>query len=527
MSDAFTRRAFLTASARAAGAAALGGGIVACWGDHLLGPDRTGIPDVASADRVTAAVNDLLEPPLLSAPGNVVSASIGIGTSPVKIAGHVVLQPVTYADSFPGPTLWVRQGQWLDLQFINRIVFDQAPRGRYRPPRDTATTNVHYHGLHVPPSTTSQGTADDMSVMIPRNGSHQYFFQIPPTHPAGLFFYHPHVHGVLTSQMGRGAAGLLYVAGAHDEEVQRRGIRHRLMMLQQAFLDLDDRTLTFDDGAREDPAHAWSLINGQLQPDIRIRPGEPQVWSVCNGSTSAFYLLRLDGHVFEVIADDGLPLLASRTQVTVDVAPGKRVEFVVRGSDSPGRYAFRLDEFNQGVDTWPAKIIGTVVVDGPAWTGADHPGVDRSIALPDLRGFSVAAHRTITLDVNDNVAEGEYGRFTMNGHPWGTNTAGVPDPDFVEWTSAVGQVEEWVIENHTPQDHPFHVHVNPIQVLNVTGAPVRAQLGYQDTVVVPRNGGTVTVRTRFDDYPGRILMHCHIIDHEDMGMMTSFRIVGS
>ena len=524
MTKPLTRRAFLADAARVAGGAALGGGIVACWSDRILDPQQFG-RGASSMERVSAAVNDLLDPPLLAAPSGVLSASIGIGTTPVKIGDRVLLQPVTYADSLPGPTLWVRQGQWLDLQFTNRIVFDQAgPRGRYRPPRDAAATNVHYHGLHVSPSTTSQGTADDMSVMIPRNGSQRYFFQIPHTHPAGLFFYHPHVHGVLTSQMGRGAAGMLYVAGAQDDEVRRRGIRHRLMMLQQAFVDTDDRTLTFDDGAREDAAHALSLINGQLQPNIRIRPGEPQVWSVCNGSTSAFYVLRLDGHEFEVIANDGLPLPASSAQNTVAVAPGKRTEFVVRGSNVPGRYAFRLDELNQGVDSWPAKILGTLVVDGPAWTGQDHPGVDRSTTFPDLRGLAIAARRTITFDVNENVAEGEYGRFTMNGHPWGTNTAGQPDPEFVEWTSHIGQVEEWVIENHTNQDHPFHVHTNPIQVVNVTGSPVQAQLGYQDTVVVPRNGGTVTVRTRFDDFSGRILMHCHIIDHEDMGMMTSFRI---
>ena len=84
-------------------------------------------------------------------------------------------------------------------------------------------------------------------------------------------------------------------------------------------------------------------------------------------------------------------------------------------------------------------------------------------------------------------------------------------------------MEEWLITNETEQDHPFHVHVNPFQIIRIDNQRVAFD-GYQDTAVVPRFG-SLTVRTRFSDFVGGpILMHCHILDHEDMGMMTRFEI---
>ena len=377
-------------------------------------------------------------------------------------------------------------------------------------------SNLHYHGLHISPL----GTADNMLVVVPRNGTYRYLFQIPPNHPAGLYWYHAHVHGLVTNQVSRGAAGMIYVANAYTDRVAGLGIRRRLMLLQQAYFAPDLETLISDDGERDDPERALSLINGSLLPSIAMRPGEPQVCSLLNGSSSAFYLLRLGGHTFDVIADDSVPLRAPRLrQETLMLAPGKRLEVVVRASASAGQYALSYDQFNQGVDTWPQKSVGTVVVEGAAWSGPDHPGVDTSLALDDLSNAPVRRdlRRKIVLGVNPAIPEGEYGRFTMNGHAW--------DPGYSEWTSTLGTVEEWLITNETEQDHPFHVHVNPFQITRVNGQPVPFD-GYQDTAIVPRFG-SLTVRTRFSDFVGGpILMHCHILDHEDMGMMTRFEIAG-
>ena len=155
------------------------------------------------------------------------------------------------------------------------------------------------------------------------------------------------------------------------------------------------------------------------------------------------------------------------------------------------------------------------MVDGAEWAGPDHPGVDTSLVLDDLSAASVPPElrRTIELGVDPSIPEGEFGRFTIRGHAW--------DPNYSEWTSTLGTVEEWHILNETEQEHPFHV--NPFQITRINGAPVAFD-GYQDTAIVPRFG-SLTVRTRFTDFTGGpVLMHCHILDHEDMGMMAAFNI---
>jgi suppressor of ftsI len=518
MSHPIDRRTFLTSGISLAGVGVLGVSAASCVTDNVIAPTLDDNATPGSPSRLIRADGDLAEPPILSSVAGILSASITCETRPVSIAGRIFAQPVTYNGSFPAPTLWVRAGDTIDLRFTNRIVFDQADTkpGYGRPPRMANRTNLHYHGLHVSPT----GTADNMLVMVPANGSSRYFFQVPAHHPAGLFWYHAHVHGLVTNHVGRGAAGMLYVANDYTDAVGRLGIRRRLMILQQAYLDPDDeKTLISDDGERDDPKLAMSLINGQLKPDIHVRPGEPQVWSLLNASTSAFYVVRLEGHTFDVIAQDGIPLRAPGrvAQDTLLLGPATRFEVVVRATTATGRYTLSYDQHNQGVDTWPQRSVATVVVDGQQWSGPSHPGVDVTHVVEDLSTANVTddRKRTIVFGVDTTVPEGEFGRFTMNGHPY--------DPARSEWTSTLGTVEEWFIRNDTEQDHPFHVHVNPFQVTKVNGTPVPFE-GHQDVAIVPRFG-SITVRTKFTDFAGGpILMHCHILDHEDMGMMTSFDI---
>lgn len=507
------RRQFVLSGVTFAGATLLGLSAAACSPDELVAPPSSSGLALA---KVLPLGGDLPEPQVIQSVAGILSTDIVCATSPTTIAGRRVREPVTYNGSFPAPTLSVRPGDTIDISFTNRIVFDQAEEqeGYGRKPRGDRTTNLHYHGMHVSPI----GTADNMLIMVDSNGSYRYTLQVPLNHPAGLFWYHAHVHGLVTNQVGRGAAGMIYVSNAYTDQVASLGIRHRLMMLQQAYLEEGRSIIISDDSERDDPNLALSLINGELMPDILMRPGETQVWSLLNASTSAFYVMRLEGHTFDVIAEDGIPLRSPRlNQETLMFPSAKRLEVIVRGSATKGNYTLSYDSYNQGVDTWPQKSIGTVVVGGKAWSGSDHPGVDLSAAIEDLSLVTVPTElqRTIVFGQDNSVPEGEFGRFTINGHAW--------DPAYSEWTSALGTVEEWLITNETNQDHPFHVHVNPFQVTKINGSPVPFD-AYQDTAILPRFG-SLTVRTRFTDFTGGpILMHCHILDHEDMGMMTRFEI---
>jgi FtsP/CotA-like multicopper oxidase with cupredoxin domain len=514
--SAVDRRQFVLSGVTFAGATLLGLSATACSPDEAVAPASSSGLELA---KVLPLAGDLPEPQVIRSIAGILSTDIVCATSPTTIAGRRVREPVTYNGSFPAPTLWVRPGDTIDISFTNRIVFDQAEEheGYGRKPRGERMTNLHYHGMHVSPI----GTADNMLVMVPSNGNHRYTFQVPLDHPAGLYWYHAHVHGLVTNHVGRGAAGMIYVANAYTDQVASLGIRRRLMMLQQAYLEPGRSIIISDDSERDDPNLALSLINGELMPDIMMHPGEPQVWSLLNASTSAFYVMRLEGHTFDVIADDGVPLRSPRlNQETLMFPSGKRLEVIVRASSTKGNYTLSYDSYNQGVDTWPQKSIGTVVVGGKAWDGPDHPGVDASAVLEDLSLLTVRAElqRTIVFGQDNSVPEGEFGRFTMNGHAY--------DPEYKEWTTTLGTVEEWLITNEANQDHPFHVHVNPFQVTEINGSPVPFD-GYQDVAIVPRFG-SLTVRTRFTDFVGwPILMHCHILDHEDMGMMTSFEIASA
>ena len=529
MPHRFSRRDFLAAGATLAGSAALG--VTACAPDTSVAP----ILPPAKPSASVAPDGELLDPRIIRSNGGL-ATSITASTDPVTVAGRTVYEACTYENSFPAPTLWVNQGDQVRINFTNKIVATQSDlKPGYGRTHLDAQTNLHYHGSHVPPT----GTADNMLVMVDRNDRFTYRFTVPATHPAGLFFYHPHIHGLVTNQMGRGAAGMFYVASAYTNSVDA-SYRRRILVIQQVYFQPDLKTLTFDDGNRSDPSLALTVINGELMPLLRMRPGERQVWDMSNSSTSAFYRLRFpDGFRVRVLGYDGLSRagFASNVASTVDIAPGKRVELEVRAPNGTGTSTLSLDAYFQGVDTWPAKPLATIAVGGTAAKDAGPVPLDNSImaVLPNLAGVTPDKFRTIIFDQNDAVPEGTFGRFRMYlegtpPHSW--------DPTKPEWTDSVlGQTEEWTIKNFTVQEHPFHVHINPFQVMSVTGlynggtAPTVVTTGFHDTVLVPP-GGQVVVRTRFRDFPsafgtadpGPVLMHCHILDHEDMGMMTSFYI---
>jgi suppressor of ftsI len=520
MSPTLSRRGFLTTGATIASGALLGA-TTGCAPERSLTPNVPG--PAPSLDRHPDG--DLGEPPLLQSTG-VLTASILCATHPVTVAGRTVYEACTYDGAFPGPTLWVPPGGAIDLTFTNRIVATQSEvKPGYGRTHLDAQTNLHFHGAHVPPT----GTADNMLVVVDRNRSFRYQFPILVTHPAGLFWYHSHVHGVVTNQVGRGACGMLYVASAYTNAIDAQ-YRRRLLVLQQVYFQPDLRTLIADDTNRDDPSLALTVINGEEMPMLRMRPGERQVWDVANASTSAFYQLRFPvGFEARILAYDGLtrgPYAADANGV-VQLAPGKRVELDVRAPAASGKSVLGLDAYNQGVDTWPAKPLATIAVGGAPATDPGPVPADPAV-LPNLAGVTPSRTRTIIFDQDDTVPEGQFGRFRMylegsSPHSW--------NPDVPEWSDSVlGEVEEWTIRNDTTQEHPFHVHVNPFQVMRVQGpyngsAPPPALVsGYHDVVVVPPRGEAV-VRTQFTDFPGGpVLMHCHILDHEDMGMMTSFVI---
>ena len=156
-----------------------------------------------------------------------------------------------------------------------------------------------------------------------------------------------------------------------------------------------------------------------------------------------------------------------------------------------------------------------MVVTGTPWSGPSFPGIDGTHSLEDLR-TATAVQRTIHFGEDPTVPDDAYGGYLINGRPFDINR--------VDFTPALGAVEEWTIINDSDEEHPFHMHTNPFQLTQVNGAAVPFD-SYHDTVVLPRLG-SITLRTRFADFTGKTVMHCHIIDHECNGMMAVVNVGG-
>ena len=159
-------------------------------------------------------------------------------------------------------------------------------------------------------------------------------------------------------------------------------------------------------------------------------------------------------------------------------------------------------------DGSPLILARVKVSAGGGSAGRDIPAAP---ARRDLRGVDIAGRRSLTFETGMGGMMGGDGgmSFTFGGREF--------DADRVDQKVALGTVEEWTIGNDSPMDHPFHLHVWPMQVLEVDGEALSEPL-WLDVVNVPARS-QVTVRIAFEDFGGRTVYHCHILDHEDLGMM--------
>jgi FtsP/CotA-like multicopper oxidase with cupredoxin domain len=261
------------------------------------------------------------------------------------------------------------------------------------------------------------------------------------------------------------------------------------------------------------------LVNGQVRPRLTATPGDRERWRIVNACVSRYLQLRLDGQDLHLLGID-LPL-GGQPQPTSEVllAPGNRADLLV--TTRAGTSTLQALPYDRGAGTAmgmgmggtartanaPSTVdLATLTVDGnaaaPVRTALPQP------AAKDLRGSPVTTRRSLTLAIGMSMkADGM--AFTIDGHPF--------DPTRTDQAVQAGAVEEWTITNTSAMDHPFHLHVWPMQVLSVGGA-VTDSPTWQNVVNVPANSNSV-IRIAFKKDTGRTVYHCHILDHEDNGMM--------
>jgi suppressor of ftsI len=244
-------------------------------------------------------------------------------------------------------------------------------------------------------------------------------------------------------------------------------------------------------------------VNGLVDPVLHVRTNQTQLLRLANISADIWYRLRLDAARFSVIAEDANPVGRVWTAEELLLPPGKRYDVLVRWPH-PGTYRLRTLRYNTGPtgDTYPERRLATVRVAGNPAADVQRP---RSLGpLPRFQHDRVRRVRYLTFSEN---AAGT--KFFINGRQF--------DSTRINEVVKLGTNEEWVIRNVAREQHPFHIHVNDFQVISIDGKPYRAR-SLQDTVPLPA-GGVVRIRMRFRNFLGAYVYHCHILAHEDAGMM--------
>jgi FtsP/CotA-like multicopper oxidase with cupredoxin domain len=422
----------------------------------------------------------------------------------------------TYEGSLPGPTLRVRPGDVMRIRLDNQLPpnpdQDQEVENVNRPHQPN-TTNIHTHGMHVSP----EGNSDNIFLRVQPGETFDYEFDIPQDHAGGLFWYHPHKHGAVYDQMRGGMAGAIIVAGPLDDVPEVRAAKDVLMVMQLLELNDDgevepsnpDATMIGDIFPSD---QTLLTVNGQLLPTIRMRPGEVQRWRILNATSNLYMPIALDGHDLHILAKDGLTLSAVETTGEQLLAPANRIEVLVKAGE-PGTYFLRKPEFGRVVGkVAPSEVeqeLVQVVVEGEPLDMAlptTLPTQTRNIDADELTG---------SREVTFNVIPGDIPQFLMDGKSF--------DPNRVDYSIKLGDVEEWTVTNLYDGDiHPFHIHTNPFEVTHINGQKLETPI-WSDTFNVSQSS-SITFRIRFADFTGKMVDHCHIIEHEELGMMQVIEV---
>jgi suppressor of ftsI len=454
-----------------------------------LGAGTLAALGLGSSAHSTPTGSYFYEPPVRSSANGFLTTTLRAAETETIIENQPVIGWV-YEGISPGPTLHVRPGDVLQVELINDL---------------PEPTNIHVHGFHVSPLTPS----DNVLLHIFPGQRFHYEYTIPRDHPGGTYFYHPHFHTLAANQVFKGLTGLIIIEGDIDRIPGIAGLPERSLILQRTVVS-NGRIPDVHPNATV--GSGTVLVNGSLTPIMFISPGETQRWRLLNASVSSLWNIQIQGHPMTLIAQDGNTLATAVTLDTVPIATAQRRDILVQGG-RPGVYQVTYQDLQTPQGTLPPVTMAYLVVTGPAQPPEPLP----TTLLPfvDLRSVAVDRQRTITFQIlgpggNTFASQG----FVIDGKPF--------DENRVDQFARLGATEEWTINNASGLAHPFHIHINPYQVTKINDQPFNA-LSYEDTTPVPPQG-SITMRTRFLDFPGTWVFHCHILGHEDGGMMAIVQV---
>lgn len=431
----------------------------------------------------------LKEPTDLNPDPRILEINLTAKLADVPIAGTTV-RAWTYDGGIPGPLIRARVNDRLIVHFKNEL---------------PEPTTVHWHGVRVP--IEMDGVPDISQPAVKQGETFTYDFVL---RDAGLYWYHPHY--MSNAQVGFGLYGALLVEDPDD------GVNvgdQLTLVLSDIGFDKDGELEPADSGGAAGMVFgregAYILVNGKNRPVMRARAGAPQRWRVVNAAKSRFFLLDLEGQPMTIIGKDGGIQEYSERKEAVLVTPGERVDLIVAPTGKPGSsLILRALLYNRGYGSIEYRndeeIMTVELTDDPPITTEHTVNVSREIVPPSAEGATPVPMK-FTLPPMDAKGESE---FRINGVPYWKAKP---------FRASIGETQLWTVINDTDWDHPFHLHGFFFVELDENNEPIRP-LAWRDTVNIPMNQ-TRRLLVKFDERPGQWMIHCHILDHAEGGLMGS------
>lgn len=412
-------------------------------------------------------------PKVLRSQNGKLELTLDTAKSKVNIGGKEQESNV-WNGKYIGDTWDIKGGDTVKIHFENNI---------------TDPTNLHFHGGHVSP----KGNSDNVLLAIKPGETFDYEYKLPENHPPGLYWYHPHYHHYTDQQVMGGMLGAIIVRGDIDELPGIKGLPERVLVLT-----------TVDDGN-----NVIRLVNNQIDPTLYVRPLETVRLRMVNASSDDFYNFAIPGQKLNIISRDGNTLSEVESVDSEVMAPGDRVEVLFQAG-LWGETDVKSIVYKQGFFTYPEDTFMKIKVFGLPVLPKKLPTT--LIPYDNFKDAKIDNTRTLTFSEGGTQENPTY---LIDGQMF--------NPDEVSQIMTLGTTEEWRIVNESGEVHPFHIHINPFQVISINGVEIDRK-SMDDTFPIPANGEFV-MRTKYRDFDGKYVLHCHILFHEDNGMMQVVEVV--
>lgn len=423
------------------------------------------------------------------------------------------------------PVIRSAPGTDINVEYVDEMTTHSEEKCVDGPCRNM--TNLHFHGLHVSPDAPQD---DVITMMAMPGGSLRYRVTIPSNQPPGLYWYHTHPHGESYQQSLDGMSGAIVIEGIERYAPEVIGMPERILVLRDFDLSTaPDAAPAMQKAvglsrvpcgkASGEPQRIFT-VNGVIRPRIQIAPGQRQFWRIVNASPDLYADLEVDSSTMRVVALDGMPLSfhdPSRTSEDfqhVLLAPAGRVEAIIEGPQS-GNGTLK----SRCVDTGPSGDPNLEMVVADLDEQIQPPTVLTPRTSAIVRGKSYPIKNRVIQRVElaqaafvVNFTEDQRG-FYINGQKYGPDS---PPMTIVD----TGKYVHWRVVNGTDEIHPFHIHQVHFLAYKLNGQRLIDPI-WMDTINVPAQGQIDLVMDFTDPIiKGMSVFHCHLLKHEDKGMMA-------